>query len=85
VSTLGSPEEGRYPRRSLNGHTPVGAARRERHGTAARFDVTVASSDSRLDFAPKDAAAEDARVRVIAVDRLAIGSSDPQPRRNVLD
>ena len=40
---------------------------------------------SRLDFAPNDAAAARAGVRVIAVDRPGIGGSDPQPNRKVLD
>jgi pimeloyl-ACP methyl ester carboxylesterase len=40
---------------------------------------------SRLDFAPNDATAADAGVRVIAVDRPGIGGSDPQAGRRVLD
>jgi pimeloyl-ACP methyl ester carboxylesterase len=40
---------------------------------------------SRLDFAPNDAAAAAAGVRVIAVDRPGIGGSEPQPGRKVLD
>jgi pimeloyl-ACP methyl ester carboxylesterase len=40
---------------------------------------------SRLDFAPNDAAAADAGVRVIAGDRPGIGRSDPQAGRRVLD
>lgn len=40
---------------------------------------------SRLDFGPNDAAATEAGVRVIAVDRPGIGRSDPQPGRRVLD
>jgi pimeloyl-ACP methyl ester carboxylesterase len=40
---------------------------------------------SRLDFAPNDAAAAAAGVRVIAVDRPGIGGSDHQPGRRVLD
>jgi len=40
---------------------------------------------SRLDFAPNDAAATEAGVRVVAVDRPGIGGSDHQPGRTVLD
>jgi pimeloyl-ACP methyl ester carboxylesterase len=38
-----------------------------------------------LDFAPNDAAALAADMRVIAIDRPGIGGSDPQPHRQVLD
>jgi hypothetical protein len=40
---------------------------------------------SRLDFAPNDATAAAAGVRVIAVDRPGIGGSAPQGGRKVLD
>ena len=40
---------------------------------------------SRLDFAPNNAAATEANVRVVAVDRPGMGRSDPQPGRQVMD